>query len=128
VRFIELLPANGTPPLAGTTTRPSTVVAASSPARTQERTSSTTRTAAAVTAGGCGAVDAHFVQVAAVSEAANAQRLAAELGRLGDVELAAAQQLTRVRLGPFASRQDAFGKLAQLRGLGYHDALVVSCS
>jgi len=128
VRFIELLPANGTPPLAGTTTRPSTVVAASSPTRTQERSSSTTRTAAAVTAGGCGAVDAHFVQVAAVSEAANAQRLAAELGRLGDVELAAAQQLTRVRLGPFASRQDAFGKLAQLRGLGYHDALVVSCS
>jgi hypothetical protein len=33
-----------------------------------------------------------------------------------------------VRLGPYTSRRDAFGKLAVIRGLGYQDAQVISCS
>jgi cell division protein FtsN len=76
---------------------------------------------------GCGNDDAHFVQVAAFGETANAQRVAASLERLGRVEIEAAA-LNRVRLGPYASRRDAFGKLAVIRGLGYQDAQVISCS
>lgn len=128
VRFVGLLPANGTPPRPGASTRPSAVVASTTVAAEQKSEPKADRISAASLANGCGSVDAHFVQIAAVREAASARRLAAELGAIGDVELAAAQQLTRVRLGPYPSRRDAFGKLAQVRGLGYHDALVVSCS
>lgn len=129
VRFVGLLPANGTPPRPGTSTRPSAVVASTTAATQQMSQPKADRISSASLASGCGTVDAHFVQVAAVREVASARSLAADLATLGDVELAAAaQQLTRVRLGPYPSRRDAFGKLAQVRGLGYHDALVVSCS
>ena len=129
VRFVGLLPANGTPPRPGTSTRPSAVITSATVASQQKSEQKADRLSTLSPADGCGAVNAHFVQVAAVREVASARRLAAALGTLGDVELAAAaQQLTRVRLGPYPNRRDAFGKLAQLRGLGYHDALVVSCS
>ena len=128
VRFVGLLPANGTPPRPGSSTRPTAVVASSTTATQQSSEPKADRISAASLANGCGTVESHFVQVAAVRREASARRLAAELGALGDVELAAAQQFTRVRLGPYPNRRDAFGKLAQLRGLGYHDALVVSCS
>jgi rare lipoprotein A len=129
VRFVGLLPANGTPPRPGSTTRPNAVVASAAAATQQESEPKADRVSAASLTNGCGNVDSHFVQVAAVREESSARRLAAELGTIGDVELAAAaQQLTRVRLGPYPSRRDAFGKLAKVRGLGYHDALVVSCS
>ena len=129
VRFVGLLPANGTPPRPGTSTRPSAVVASTAAATQQMSEPKPDRISAASLANGCGNIDAHFVQVAAVREVSSARRLAVELGTLGDVELAAAaQELTRVRLGPYPNRRDAFGKLAQVRGLGYHDALVVSCS
>ncbi len=127
VRFVALLPASGIAPVAGTTTRPATVVAAA------PRAGPTSRPVPVVAAArrqdGCGGEAVHFVQVAAFGEPANAQRLAANLDRLGRVEVdAAAAALNRVRLGPYPSRRDAFGKLAELRGLGYHDAMVVSCS
>ncbi len=132
VRFVSLLPANGRPPVAGTTTRPTSVVAAAAPSPTvATRPAARQATAPASAAGsnGCGAVDTHFVQVAAFSEQANARRVASELVRLGRVEVDnAAAPPSRVRLGPYPSRRDAYGKLAQVHGLGYHDALVVSCS
>jgi rare lipoprotein A len=129
VRFLGLLPANGTPPRPGSSTRPSTVAASTIPVTQEEREPQGDRLSATSLADSCGTTEAHFVQVAAVREAASVRRLAAELDTLGDVELAeAAEQLTRVRLGPYPNRRDAFGKLAQVRGLGYHDALVVSCS
>jgi rare lipoprotein A len=130
VRFVALLPAaNGTPPVAGTTTRP-TVVAAAAPApRSPARTRPAVRQAAAATSSGCDARDTHFVQVAAFGDSGNAERLAAELDRLGTVGIdAAGAALNRVRLGPYPSRRDAFGKLAEVRGLGYRDAMVISCS
>lgn len=134
VRFVSLLPANGTPPVAGTSTRPTTVAAAAptpapAPARaTAAPPPAAPRTATAATADAC-AADSHFVQVAAFSEPANARRLASELTRLGRVEVVnAAGPPSRVRLGPYGSRQDAFGKLARVHGLGYRDAMVISCS
>jgi rare lipoprotein A len=137
VRFVSLLPASGRPPVAGTTTRPTTAVAAATsaqppaqaPAPAARAAAVPTRTAAAASTDGCGTADTHFVQVAAFSEQANARRLAGELTRLGRVEVVnAAAPPTRVRLGPYESRRDAFGKLAQVHGLGYQDALVISCS
>lgn len=134
VRFLALLPASGTPPVAGTTTRPATVVAAAAPAEPAAAVVAN-RTAAAGSGGvgggpnACAAADAHFVQVAALSDAGNATSLASRLDRLGQVEIDHARPpLARVRLGPYATRRDAFGKLAQVRELGYRDALVVSCS
>lgn len=131
VRFVSLLPAHGRPPVAGTTTRPTTTVAAA-PAptvATRPATQQSSPPASAAGSNGCGPVDTHFVQVAAFSEQANARRLASELDRLGRVEVdSAAAPPTRVRLGPYPNRRDAFGKLAQVHGLGYHDALVISCS
>ena len=131
VRFVSLLPANGTPPVAGTTTRPATVVAAAPPTAGPVRRPAPVVASAARPAerrqDGCGNDAAHFVQVAAFGETANAQRVAASLERLGRVEIEAAA-LNRVRLGPYASRRDAFGKLAVIRGLGYQDAQVISCS
>lgn len=130
VRFVSLLPANGTPPVAGTTTRPTTVVAAA-PAPVRAAAAGHPRVVqltAAATENAC-ATDRHFVQVAAFAEQANARRLASDLTRLGRVEVVnATAPPTRVRLGPFDSRQDAFGKLAQVQGLGYPDAMVISCS
>ena len=141
VRFVSLLPAHGSPPVAGATTRPATVVAAAAapaPTPASSTASSTaahptpaaTRVAAAPRVqSACDSTDAHFVQVAAFGETTNAERLAARLDRLGRVEIDAAEaSLSRVRLGPYPSRRDAFGKLAEVRGLGFHDALVVSCS
>jgi len=141
VRFVALLPANGSPPVAGTTTRPTTVAAAAplanrapraDPVRAaSSRPSPTSVEAVRSTAAATGCADpaAHFVQVAAFVEQANARRLAGELQRLGRVELdQAAAPPTRVRLGPYPSRRDAFGKLARVHDLGYRDALVVSCS
>ena len=126
VRFVSLLPANGRPPVAGATTRPTTTLAAVAPAPAVRAPA---RAAAPAGTNGCGAADTHFVQVAAFSEQANARRLAGELTRLGRVEVVnAAAPPTRVRLGPYESRRDAFGKLAQVHGLGYQDALVISCS
>jgi rare lipoprotein A len=131
VRFVSLLPANGTPPIAGTTTRPTTVVAAAPApvlAAAAAQPPAVQRTAAAALDDGC-AVDSHFIQVAAFAERDNARRLAGELTRLGRVEVVnATAPPTRVRLGPYGSRQDAFGKLAQVHGLGYRDAMVISCS
>ncbi len=140
VRFVELLPANGKPPVAGTTSRPATAVAAARPAAARPTAAPTvapaaspaprpaTIAAAGPRQGGC-AAEAHFVQVAAFGETTNAERLAARLDELGRVEIDSAEaRLARVRLGPYPSRRDAFGKLAQVRGLGYHDAMVVSCS
>ncbi len=133
VRFVSLLPAHGTPPVAGTSTRPATAVAAAaptpSPAARAPMTAVRSTAATATASDGCPSRDSHFVQVAAFSEAANARRLAGELQRLGRVELdAAAGPATRVRLGPYPSRRDAFGKLARVHGLGYRDAMVISCS
>ncbi len=129
VRFVSLLPANGAPPVAGTTTRPTTVVAAAPVlAAAAAPPPAAQRTAAAARADGC-AADSHFIQVAAFAERDNARRLAGELTRLGRVEVVnATAPPTRVRLGPYGSRQDAFGKLAQVHGLGYRDAMVISCS
>ena len=132
VRFVSLLPAHGRPPVAGTTTRPTTAVAAAAPAPTATTRPATRQSlplASAAAGNGCAAADTHFVQVAAFSEQANAHRLASELVRLGRVEVDdAAAPPSRVRLGPYPSRRDAYGKLAQVHGLGYHDALVISCS
>lgn len=132
VRFIALLPANGTPPVAGTSTRPATVVAAAPAAVTAPAAVANMprrRVAGASASGGCDAAPAHFVQVAALSQPANVATMAAMLDGLGRVVIDRAQpSLARVRLGPYASRRDAFGTLAQVRELGYHDALVVSCS
>ena len=130
VRFVSLLPANGTPPVAGTTTRPVTVAtAAPTPVRGAAAAKPpAVQVTAAATENTC-AGDRHFVQVAAFAERANAQRLASDLTRLGRVEVVdATAPPTRVRLGPFDSRQDAFGKLARVHGLGYPDAMVISCS
>lgn len=128
VRFVSLLPARGSPPVAGATTRPARVTVAAAPAPGATR--AVARVAAAPrTQSACGSADAHFVQIAAFGETMNAERLAARLDRLGRIEIDAAEaSLSRVRLGPYPSRRDAFGKLAEVRGLGYHDALVVSCS
>jgi rare lipoprotein A len=132
VRFVALLPANGTPPVAGTTTRPTVVAAAASPApaaRPAAPARPAVRAAAAPASSGCDARDAHFVQVAAFGDSGNAERLAARLDQLGTVGIDTADAaLARVRLGPYPSRRDAFGKLAVVRGLGYHDAMVISCS
>ena len=134
VRFVALLPAHGTPPVAGATTRPTTAVASAAPAAAVPRSDPSPPRApaaqsAAYAASGCAASADHFVQVAAFGEAGNARRLAARLDTLGRVEIdEALPPYARVRLGPFASRRDAFGTLAQVRDLGYHDALVVSCS
>lgn len=151
VRFLSLLPAAGTPPVAGASSRPTVIAAAvPEPQATESRSAthsasasrsatraasaprSATRSASAAdrpgSAGGCG-VDGHFVQVAAFSERANAHRLAGELGGIGRVEVdEAAAPPTRVRLGPYPSRRAAFGKLALVHGLGYPDALVIGCS
>lgn len=133
VRFLALLPANGTAPVAGTTTRPATVIAAAGGA-TDSRPDPLAQPGAQMAAmeapgSACSSTNAHFVQVAALSQAANAATLAARLNRLGRVEIdAATPPLSRVRLGPYPSRRDAFGTLAQVHELGYRDALVVSCS
>ncbi len=127
VRFVSLLPAYGVPPVAGTTTRPATVVASAAPAPPARRAAPVKASKAATTARGCGAGD-HFVQVAAFSEPANAAALERRLHALGRVEVERAPQLSRVRLGPYASRSDAFGTLARVHGMGYPDALVVGCS
>jgi len=131
VRFLALLPANGTPPVAGTTTRPATALAAAGSGTQPARPAAAApKTVAAAAAGrGCAVGDTHFVQVAALSRPANAANLAARLNGLGRVEIdAASPPLSRVRLGPYPSRRDAFGKLAQVHELGFRDALVVSCS
>ncbi len=137
VRFLALLPAHGVPPVAGSTTRPAVVVASAAPARAaaaapaprpasaQAPTAAAPRPAAQ--ARGCGADD-HFVQVAAFSEPANAAALERRLHGIGRVEVERAPALSRVRLGPYASRRDAFGTLALVHGMGYPDALVVGCS
>lgn len=129
VRFVALLPANGTPPVAGSTSRPATIVAAATDAASPSPRPANAVAATARRQDGCSGGDTHFIQVAAFGEPANAARLVASLDHLGRVQIDAAQAaLNRVRLGPFSSRRDAFGKLAQVRGLGYHDALVISCS
>ncbi|MEZ5863045.1 MAG: SPOR domain-containing protein [Geminicoccaceae bacterium] len=141
VRFVSLLPAHGVPPVAGTTTRPAAVVAnavpaaapvaraapARAPATTTARAPAAAPARAPATAQGCGADD-HFVQVAAFSEPANAAALERQLHSIGPVDVQAAPPVSRVRLGPYASRSDAFGTLARVQGMGYRDALVVSCS
>ncbi|MEZ5860768.1 MAG: septal ring lytic transglycosylase RlpA family protein [Geminicoccaceae bacterium] len=133
VRFVSLLPAHGVPPVAGTTTRPATVVASAVPAAapvirsTPARAPTRSPVRPPARASGCGADD-HFVQVAAFSEPANAAALERQLHGLGPVDVQTAPPVSRVRLGPYASRSDAFGMLARVHGMGYRDALVVSCS
>lgn len=133
VRFVSLLPAHGVPPVAGTTTRPATVVASAAPAATPvvraapAKTPARSPVRAPAAAAGCGADD-HFVQVAAFSEPANAAALQRRLNAVGPVEVQSVPPVSRVRLGPYASRSDAFGTLARVHGMGYPDALVVSCS
>lgn len=133
VRFVSLLPAHGVPPVAGTTTRPATVVASAAPAATPVARAAPAKTPAKAparapaAAAGCGADD-HFVQVAAFSEPANAAALQRRLNAVGPVEVQSAPPVSRVRIGPYASRSDAFGTLARVHGMGYPDALVVSCS
>jgi rare lipoprotein A len=130
VRFISLLPANGTPPIAGTSTRPSAVVAAAAKSTLGPSSPVAGRYSLAQHEGNSAICsDAHFVQVAAVSEEETVRRLAAELMTVGEVNVEPAlPSLTRVRLGPYPNRRDAFGKLAEVRELGFRDALVVSCS
>ncbi len=129
VRFVSLLPAHGVPPVAGTTTRPAAVVATAVPAAGPVARAAPARASRSAPAStrGCGADD-HFVQVAAFSEPVNAAALQRRLNAVGPVEVQSAPPVSRVRLGPYASRSDAFGTLARVQGMGYPDALVVSCS
>lgn len=67
-----------------------------------------------------------FVQVAALRDAGRAQYLASELSEIAPGRTSPAPNgLWRVRLGPFASEEEARSALARLADLGYPDARLV---
>ncbi len=75
------------------------------------------------------AVGAYAVQVGAFSDPANAQRVRAAVEAAGPVEVdvrraASGAELFRVRVGPYASAQDAEAARRTLAGMGYPDAVV----
>lgn len=81
---------------------------------------------ARMTAGG-----AFFVQVGAYSDPGNAQRVRAEVASAGPVVVdtrstASGDQLFRVRVGPWASREEADTARRTLSTLGYGDSVVAS--
>ena len=72
---------------------------------------------------------AYVVQVGAFSDPANAQRVRAMVEAAGPVEVdvrraASGAELFRVRVGPFASAQEAETARRTLAGMGYPDAVV----
>ncbi|HUH85034.1 MAG TPA: septal ring lytic transglycosylase RlpA family protein [Stellaceae bacterium] len=70
-----------------------------------------------------------YVQAGAFAQAANATRMRQKLDPLGPVTVAATRakgvDLYRVRLGPFASRDDADKALHRVVGAGFGDARIV---
>jgi len=119
VRWLALAEdARGTPP------RPSEEV------RMASLGSSDGDTASGSADNSCGPAD-HFVQVGAFSEASAARREANRLAALGQARIetsgGADGMLRRVRLGPIASRGNAFDVLARVHRMGYEEAIVVSC-
>ena len=75
------------------------------------------------------AAGAYVVQVGAFSDPANAQRVRATVEAAGPVEVdvrraASGAELFRVRVGPYASAQDAEAARRTLAGMGYPDAVV----
>lgn len=65
-----------------------------------------------------------YIQVAAFSDRARADRLAQSLADIGPTEIVPAGAVFRVRLGP-AGSQDAARMLAEVRRRGYQDARIV---
>ncbi len=70
----------------------------------------------------------HFIQVAALSNAARAEQMARDLQYLGNAQVFPGNGLFRVRIGPYASAEAAASMLAQLQGRGYTDARIVGPS
>lgn len=70
----------------------------------------------------------YFVQVAAFADAGRAAAVAADVGQYGPAvrETAAASQLTRVKLGPYLTREAAQIALDRIRSAGYPDARIVA--
>jgi cell division protein FtsN len=76
-------------------------------------------------------VGGYFVQVGAYSDPANAQRVRAEVAAAGPVAMdvrqtASGVELFRVRIGPWASREEADAARRTLNDLGYADSVVAS--
>jgi len=71
-----------------------------------------------------GVEEGAYVQVAALSDRARADQLAASLGDLGTGIVVPAGTLYRVRIGPIAAA-DLASALAQARARGYQDARIV---
>ena len=69
-----------------------------------------------------------MVQVGAYSDQANAHSVQAAVSAAGpasvDTRTSGARELYRVRLGPFATREEADAARRTLGGLGYGDAVV----
>ncbi|MGD9980703.1 MAG: septal ring lytic transglycosylase RlpA family protein [Hyphomonadaceae bacterium] len=76
-------------------------------------------------------VGGYFVQVGAYSDPANAQRVRAEIAAAGPVTIdvrstPSGVELFRVRLGPWASREEADAARRTLSSLGYADTVVAA--
>jgi rare lipoprotein A len=76
-------------------------------------------------------VGGYFVQVGAYSDPANAQRVQAAVGAAGPVVMdvrttASGGELFRVRVGPWASREEADAARQTLSSLGYGDSVVAA--
>jgi rare lipoprotein A len=76
-------------------------------------------------------VGGYFVQVGAYSDPTNAQRVRAEVAAAGPVVVdvratAAGDDLFRVRVGPWASREEADAARRTLSSLGYADSVVAA--
>lgn len=73
---------------------------------------------------------AYVVQVGAFSDLTNAHRVRDEVGAAGpvtvDVRTTASGELFRVRVGPFASREEADAARRTLSSLGYGETIVAS--
>jgi rare lipoprotein A len=77
------------------------------------------------------AVGGYFVQVGAYSDPTNAQRVRDAVAAAGPVvmdvrTLASGAELFRVRVGPWASREEADAARRTLGGLGYADSVVAA--
>ena len=82
---------------------------------------------APVVPGGLAPMGQRYIQVAAVSDMGRASWLAGFLKAFGTpVIQPVAGGLTRVRIGPYASAEEAQAALAKLRDAGYQDARIVT--